>query len=68
VSAPDQFEARLRRPARANRLETTITVENVSLIAELRNQLNRLLPRMTVDTLLTLTLSKYGTPAGRHKA
>jgi UTP:GlnB (protein PII) uridylyltransferase len=65
VSARDQFEASdSRRPARANRLETAITVGNVSLIAKLRNQFNRLLPRMTVDTLLTLMLSKYGNPGG----
>jgi hypothetical protein len=52
VTARDQFEASdCRRPARANRLATAITVENVSLTANPCNQFSRLLTRMTVDAL-----------------
>jgi hypothetical protein len=41
-----------------------ITVEDVSLTANLGSQLNDLLNRMSVDDLLTLMRRKYGNPGG----
>jgi hypothetical protein len=43
---------------------TAITVEDVSLTANLGSQLNDLLNRMSVDDLLTLMRRKYGNPGG----
>jgi phospholipid transport system substrate-binding protein len=45
-------------------LATAITVEQVSLTANLGSQLNDLLSRMSVDDLLTLMRRKYGNAGG----
>jgi hypothetical protein len=41
-------------------MATAITVEDVSLTANLGSQLNDLMSRMSVDDLLTLMRRKYG--------
>jgi len=65
VTARDQFDVTYRLiPAGDSWLATAITVEDVNLIANLGNQFNRVLGRMTVDDLLTLMRHKYGNPAG----
>jgi phospholipid transport system substrate-binding protein len=65
VTPRDQFDVRYRLiPAGDNWLATAITVEDVSLTANLGSQLNDLLARMTVDDLLTLMRRKYGKTSG----
>jgi len=65
VTPRDQFDIRYRLiPAGGNWLATAITVEDVSLTANLGSQLNDLLARMTVDDLLTLMRRKYGNTSG----
>ncbi len=65
VTPRDRFDVRYRLiPAGDNWLATAITVEDVSLTANLGSQLNDLLARMTVDDLLTLMRRKYGNSSG----
>lgn len=45
-------------------IATSIKVENVSLIANLGSQLDRLLSRSSVDEVLALMRRKYGDGAG----
>jgi phospholipid transport system substrate-binding protein len=65
VTARDQFDVsyRLTR-AGDNWIATAITVEDVSLTANLGSQLSDLLARMSVADLLTLMRRKYGNPGG----
>ena len=62
VTPRDQFDVTYRlKPAGDDTwMATTITVEDVSLTANLGSQLNDLLSRMSVDDLLTLMRRKYG--------
>ena len=65
VTPRDQFDVsyRLTR-AGDNWIATAITVEDVSLTANLGSQLSDLLTRMSIDDLLTLMRRKYGNPDG----
>jgi phospholipid transport system substrate-binding protein len=65
VTPRDQFDVsyRLTR-AGDNWIATAITVEDVSLTANLGSQLSDLLARMSVDDLLTLMRRKYGNVGG----
>jgi phospholipid transport system substrate-binding protein len=65
VTPRDEFDVvyRLRPEGDAWRA-TAITVEQVSLTANLGSQLNDLLSRMSVDDLLTLMRRKYGSVGG----
>jgi len=66
VTPRDQFDVTYRlRPAGATWLATAITVEDVSLTANLGSQLDDLLSRMSVDDLLTLMRRKYGNASGQ---
>jgi phospholipid transport system substrate-binding protein len=68
VTPRDQFDVTYRLvPQGENWLATAITVEDVSLTANLGSQLNDLLARMSVDDLLTLMRRKYGNPSGEGK-
>jgi len=65
VTPRDQFDVTYRlKPAGDNWTATSITVEDVSLTANLGSQLNDLLSRMSVDDLLTLMRRKYGNAGG----
>jgi phospholipid transport system substrate-binding protein len=65
VTPRDQFDVRYQlRPAGGTWMATGITVEDVSLTANLGSQLNDLLSRMSVDDLLGLLRRKYGTANG----
>jgi phospholipid transport system substrate-binding protein len=65
VTPRDQFDVRYRlRPAGGTWRATAITVEDVSLTANLGSQLNDLLSRMSVDDLLGLMRRKYGNASG----
>jgi phospholipid transport system substrate-binding protein len=65
VTPRDQFDVAYRlKPAGAIWLATAITVEDVSLTANLGSQLSDLLSRMSIDDLLTLMRRKYGSPGG----
>jgi phospholipid transport system substrate-binding protein len=65
VTPRDQFDVAYRlMPVGDSWMATAITVEDVSLTANLGSQLNDLLSRMTVDDLLTLMRRKYGNAAG----
>ena len=64
VTPRDQFDVRyLLRPVGDTWQATAITVEDVSLTANLGSQLSDLLSRMSVDDLLTLIRRKYGNPS-----
>jgi phospholipid transport system substrate-binding protein len=65
VTPRDQFDVsyRLTR-AGDDWIATAITVEDVSLTANLGSQLSDLLTRMSVDDLLTLMRRKYGNAGG----
>jgi phospholipid transport system substrate-binding protein len=65
VTPRDDFDVTYRLAASGDNWEATaITVEDVSLTANLGSQLNDLLNRMSVDDLLTLMRRKYGNPGG----
>jgi phospholipid transport system substrate-binding protein len=68
VTPRDQFDVTYRLvPQGENWLAIAITVEDVSLTANLASQLNDLLHRMSVDDLLTLMRRKYGNPSGEGR-
>ena len=61
VTPRDQFDVSYRlKPMGDTWVATAITVEDVSLTANLGSQLSDLLSRMSVDDLLTLMRRKYG--------
>jgi phospholipid transport system substrate-binding protein len=61
VTSRDQFDIRYQlRPDGGAWMATAITVEDVSLTANLGSQLNDLLSRMSVDDVLSLMRRKYG--------
>ena len=61
VTSRDEFDIRYQlRPAGAAWMATAITVEDVSLTANLGSQLNDMLSRMSVDDVLGLMRRKYG--------
>jgi len=61
VTSRDEFDIRYQlRPAGAGWMATAITVEDVSLTANLGSQLNDMLSRMSVDDVLGLMRRKYG--------
>ncbi len=65
VTPRDQFDVTYRLiPAGDAWMATAITVEDVSLTANLGSQLSDLLTRMSVDDLLALMRRKYGNPSG----
>ena len=65
VTPRDQFDVKYWLiPSEGNWVVTAITVEDVSLTANLGSQLDDLLSRMSVDELLTLISRKYGNPNG----
>jgi phospholipid transport system substrate-binding protein len=65
VTPRDQFDVTYRlRPQGDTWQATAITVEDVSLTANLGSQLNNLLSRMSIDDLLTLMRRKYGNANG----
>ena len=65
VTPRDDFDVTYRLAASGDNWEATaITVEDVSLTANLGSQLSDLLNRMSVDDLLTLMRRKYGSPGG----
>jgi phospholipid transport system substrate-binding protein len=65
VTPRDQFDVTYKLiPAGPSWTATAITVEDVSLTANLGSQLNDLLKRMSVDDLLTLMRRKYGNAGG----
>ena len=65
VTPRDQFDVSYRLiRAGDNWVATAITVEDVSLTANLGSQLSDLLARMSVDDLLTLMRRKYGNAGG----
>ena len=65
VTSRDQFDIRYQlRPDGGAWMATTITVEDVSLTANLGSQLNDLLSRMSVDDVLSLMRRKYGVASG----
>ena len=64
VTPRDQFDVTYRlKPVGDTWMATSITVEDVSLTANLGSQLSDLLSRMSVDDVLALMRRKYG-PAG----
>jgi phospholipid transport system substrate-binding protein len=65
VTPRDQFDVTYRLMAVGDTwIATRITVEDVSLTANLGSQLNDLLGRMSVDDLLALMRRKYGNASG----
>jgi phospholipid transport system substrate-binding protein len=65
VTSRDQFDIRYQlRPDGGAWMATVITVEDVSLTANLGSQLNDLLSRMSVDDVLSLMRRKYGVASG----
>jgi len=69
VTPRDQFDVtyRLKQVGDTWRA-TSITVEDVSLTANLGSQLNDLLSRMSVDDVIALMRRKYGTPSGQAQS
>src|SRR5580700_10921567 len=69
VTPRDQFDVTYRlKPAGDTWTATAITVEDVSLTANLGSQLNDLLSRMSVDDVLTLMRRKYGNASGEAQS
>jgi phospholipid transport system substrate-binding protein len=69
VTSRDQFDVTCRlKPVGDTWMATAITVEDVSLTANLGSQLNDLLSRMSVDDLLTLMRRKYGNSSAEAKS
>jgi phospholipid transport system substrate-binding protein len=65
VTSRDQFDIRYQlRPNGGAWMATAITVEDVSLTANLGSQLNDMLSRMSVDDVLSLMRQKYGVASG----
>jgi len=65
VTPRDQFDVIYRlKPEGDTWMATSITVEDVSLTANLGSQLNDLLSRMSVDDVLALMRRKYGNANG----
>jgi phospholipid transport system substrate-binding protein len=65
VTAQDEFDIRYQlRPAGNAWMATAITVEDVSLTANLGSQLNDMLSRMSVDDVLSVMRRKYGAASG----
>ena len=65
VTSRDEFDIRYQlRPAGSAWMATAITVEDVSLTANLGSQLNDMLSRMSVDDVLSLMRRKYGVAGG----
>jgi len=65
LTSRDQFDVTYRlRPAGDNWLAIAITVEDVSLTANLGSQLDDLLSRMSVQDLLALMRRKYSNASG----
>jgi phospholipid transport system substrate-binding protein len=65
VTSQDEFDIRYQlRPAGDAWMATAITVEDVSLTANLGSQLNDMLSRMSVDDVLSLMRRKYGAASG----
>jgi phospholipid transport system substrate-binding protein len=61
VTSRDQFDIRYQlRPDGGAWMATAITVEDVSLTANLGSQLNDMLSRMSVDDVLSVMRRKYG--------
>jgi phospholipid transport system substrate-binding protein len=69
VTPRDQFDVTYRlKPVGDTWMATSITVEDVSLTANLGSQLNDLLSRMSVDDVIALMRRKYGTPSGQAQS
>ena len=65
VTSQDQFDIRYQlRPDGGAWMATAITVEDVSLTANLGSQLNDMLSRMSVDDVLAVMRRKYGVASG----
>ena len=65
VTPRDQFDVSYRLTRAGDKwIATAITVEDVSLTANLGSQLNDLLGRISVDDLLALMRRKYGNAGG----
>ena len=65
VTPRDQFDVTYRlKPVGDTWMATSITVEDVSLTANLGSQLNDLLSRMSVDDVIALMRRKYGNASG----
>jgi phospholipid transport system substrate-binding protein len=65
LTSRDQFDIRYQlRPNGGAWMATAITVEDVSLTANLGSQLDDLLSRMSVDDVLSLMRRKYGVASG----
>lgn len=69
VTPRDQFDVIYRlKPVGDTWMATSITVEDVSLTANLGSQLNDLLSRMSVDDVLALMRRKYGTAGAQAQS
>jgi phospholipid transport system substrate-binding protein len=69
VTPRDQFDVTYRlKPVGDTWMATSITVEDVSLTANLGSQLNDLLSRMSVDDVIALMRRKYGNASGQAQS
>ncbi len=69
VTPRDQFDVTYRlKPVGDTWIATSITVEDVSLTANLGSQLSDLLSRMSVDDVLALMRRKYGNANGQAQS
>jgi phospholipid transport system substrate-binding protein len=65
VTPRDKFDIKYTlRPAGDKWMATAITVEGISMTANYSNQFNRVLSRTSVDGLLAIMQSKFGTTNG----